>query len=137
MTFESIIKSNLFTCYVLELNPKQMAKLGYTNKPIDKRIASFKFGKGYKSIQRDVKVCYKHTRHDAQSIETVAKLLADNLYERVMDKNMCSGYTEWYYATPTQLNMCVLNAIRFLNWKPKRIMKSTPSEKMVQMDLFS
>ena len=78
----------------------------------------------------------------AKTIEHYAKKIADRHYDKVMDKNMGSGYTEWYFCSPLEMRSCVLNAFKYVNWEirnktreaEKAKTSNTNAEKQMELD---
>ena len=57
----------------------------------------------------------------AKSIERIATEIAIvRGYERVNDKNLGLGYTEWFYCNGEQIKSCILQAYRIVNKQIKR-----------------
>ena len=40
-----------------------------------------------------------------------------------MDKNLGSGYTEWFFCTADEMRSCILNAFKFIKWSKDKIGK--------------
>ena len=69
-----------------------------------------------KGKEKDIAINYRHKRLNADVIEKLLFLvLKIKGVEKVNDKNLGSGYTEWYYCTPEQMNAYVLTSIRAYN----------------------
>ena len=57
----------------------------------------------------------------AKSIERIATEIAIvRGYEKVNDKNLGLGYTEWFYCSGNQIKSCILQAYRIVNKQIKR-----------------
>ena len=62
---------------------------------------------------KDISIDYRHFRFNADSLEKLLHLvLKIKGVEKVNDKNLGSGYTEWYFCSPKQMNAHVLTTIR-------------------------
>ena len=86
--------------------PKRLrAKIGYTTKDMNKRIAGFRMSGNLKGKEHLVKK-YLYLTLYSQSIERIATEIALlRGYERVNDKNLGLGYTEWFYCSEIKLNL--------------------------------
>ena len=93
--------------YALEIDLNQLyenkrlrAKIGYTTKDMNKRIAGFRMSGNLKGKEYLVKKIFVSNSILAKSIERIATEIAIlRGYERVNDKNLGLGYTEWFYFT--------------------------------------
>ena len=90
--------------YALEIDLNQLyknkrlrAKIGYTTKDMNKRIAGFRFSGNLKKKEHLVKKVFVSNSILAKSIERIATEIAIlRGYEKVNDKNLGLGYTEWF-----------------------------------------
>jgi hypothetical protein len=97
------------------------AKIGYTTKDMNKRIAGFRFSGNLKNKEHLVKKVFVSQSILAKSIERIATEIAIvRGYERVNDKNLGLGYTEWFYCNGEQIKSCILQAYRIVNKQMKR-----------------
>ena len=77
------------------------------------RISKFNFSGKLKGKEKDISIDYRHFRFNADSLEKLLHLvLKIKGVEKVNDKNLGSGYTEWYFCSPKQMNAHVLTTIR-------------------------
>ena len=114
--------------YALEIDLNQLfpnkrlrAKIGYTTKDMNKRIAGFRFSGNLKNKEHLVKKVFVSKSILAKSIERIATEIAIvRGYERVNDKNLGLGYTEWFYCNGEQIKSCILQAYRIVNKQVKR-----------------
>ena len=85
--------------------PKRLrAKIGYTTKDMNKRIAGFRMSGNLKGKEHLVKKIFVSNSILAKSIERIATEIALlRGYERVNDKNLGLGYTEWFYCSGNQI----------------------------------
>ena len=107
-------------CYIVSLPIERMTKLGYTNVDTETRVSRFKFSHDLTGMEKDVEIVGEYKTPMAKTIEHYAKKIADNLYDKVMDRNMGSGYTEWYFCSPFEMRSCVLNAFKYVKWDKRR-----------------
>ena len=90
-----------------------ITKGGYTEDDIASRITKFNFSGKLRGKEKDVSIDYRHYRFNADSLEKLLHLvLKIKGVERVNDKNLGKGYTEWYFCSPKQMNAHVLTTIR-------------------------
>ena len=114
--------------YALEIDLNQLyenkrlrAKIGYTTKDMNRRIAGFRFSGNLKNQEHLVKKIFVSKSILAKSIERIATEIAIvRGYERVNDKNLGLGYTEWFYVSGEQIKSCILQAYRIVNKQIKR-----------------
>ena len=93
-----------------------ISKGGYTEDELEYRISKFNFSGKMKGKEKQIAINYRHKRLNADVIEKLLFLvLKIKGVEKVNDKNLGSGYTEWYYCTPKQMNAYVLTSIRAYN----------------------
>tara|TARA_A100001388_G_scaffold264119_1_gene235105 strand:- start:19 stop:444 length:426 start_codon:yes stop_codon:yes gene_type:complete len=96
--------------------PDTISKGGYTEDELEYRISKFNFSGKMKGKEKQIAINYRHKRLNADVIEKLLFLvLKIKGVEKVNDKNLGSGYTEWYYCTPKQMNAYVLTSIRAYN----------------------
>ena len=109
--------------YALEIDLNQLyenkrlrAKIGYTTKDMNKRIAGFRMSGNLKGKEYLVKKIFVSNSILAKSIERIATEIAIlRGYERVNDKNLGLGYTEWFYCSGNQIKSCILQAYKIVN----------------------
>ena len=109
--------------YALEIDLNQLyenkrlrAKIGYTTKDMNKRIAGFRMSGNLKGKEHLVKKIFVSNSILAKSIERIATEIAIlRGYERVNDKNLGLGYTEWCYCSGNQIKSCILQAYKIVN----------------------
>ena len=90
-----------------------ITKGGYTEDDIASRITKFNFSGKLRGKEKDVSIDYRHYRFNADSLEKLLHLvLKIKGVERVNDRNLGKGYTEWYFCSPKQMNAHVLTSIR-------------------------
>ena len=140
--FDQIADGEKSICYIVTLPIEQMTKLGYTNVDVKIRVSRFRFAHDLTGMEKDVLIVGEYQTPMAKSIEHYAKKIADRHYDRVMDKNMGSGYTEWYFCSPLEMRSCVLNAFKYVRWdirkssreaeKAKRL--NTTADKQIEFD---
>ena len=102
--------------YILSIgNEVTIAKIGYTKKEIEKRIKDYKFSGEWKGKESEIKIHAIFENPKAEAIEdyTIAILNRHGI-EKTNDKNLGSGYTEWYNCQPTKIQSGVALAIRYL-----------------------
>ena len=96
--------------------PDTISKGGYTEDDLEYRISKFNFSGKMKGKEKTSDINYRHRRLNADVIEKILFLvLKIKGIEKVNDKNLGSGYTEWYYCSPEKMNSAVLTSIRFYN----------------------
>ena len=97
--------------------PKRLrAKIGYTTKDMNKRIAGFRMSGNLKGKEHLVRKIFVSNSILAKSIERIATEIALlRGYERVNDKNLGLGYTEWFYCSGNQIKSCILQAYKIVN----------------------
>ena len=105
--FDEIAEGEKSICYIVTLPIEQMTKLGYTNVDVKIRVSRFRFAHDLTGLEKDVVIVGEYKTPMAKSIEHYAKKIADRHYDKVMDKNMGSGYTEWYFCSPLEMRSCV------------------------------
>ena len=123
--------------YALEIDLNQLfpnkrlrAKIGYTTKNMDKRIAGFRFSGNMKKKEHLVRKVYVSKNILAKSIERIATEIAIvRGYERVNDKNLGLGYTEWFYCNGEQIKSCILQAYRIVKNENKKRGKNGKKKK--------
>ena len=140
--FDEIAEGEKSICYIVTLPIEEMTKLGYTNVNVKIRVSRFRFAHDLTGMEKDVVIVGEYETPMAKSIEHYAKKIADHHYDRVMDKNMGSGYTEWYFCSPDMMRSCVLNAFKYVRWdirkssreaeKAKRL--NTTADKQIEFD---
>ena len=109
--------------YALEIDLNQLyankrlrAKIGYTTKDMNKRIAGFRMSGNLKGKEHLVKKIFVSNSILAKSIERIATEIAIlRGYEKVNDKNLGLGYTEWFYCSGNQIKSCILQAYKIVN----------------------
>ena len=114
--------------YASEIDPNRLfenkrlrAKIGYTTKDMDKRIAGFRFSGNLKKHEDLVEKIFVSENILAKSIERIATEIAIlRGYERVNDKNLGLGYTEWFYCSGQQIKSCILEAFKIVKKQVKR-----------------
>jgi hypothetical protein len=114
--------------YALELdlmsliNDKGLgAKIGYTTKDMDRRIAGFRFSGNLRKHEDLVEKIFVSENILAKSIERIATEIAIlRGYERVNNKNLGLGYTEWFYCSGQQIKSCILEAFKIVKKQMKR-----------------
>ena len=117
--FQEIADEEKSVCYIVTLPIEKMTKLGYTNVDVKIRVSRFRFAHDLTGMEKDVDIAFEYHTPMAKTIEHYAKKMADSRYDKVMDKNMGSGYTEWYFCSPDQMKSCVLNAFHYVTvWAP-------------------
>ena len=127
--FTEIADREKSICYIVSLPIERMTKLGYTNVDTETRVSRFKFSHDLTGMEKDVEIVGEYKTPMAKTIEHYAKKIADNLYDKVMDRNMGSGYTEWYFCSPFEMRSCVLNAFKYVKWDNRR--KAQLTEKAI------
>ena len=96
--------------------PDTISKGGYTEDDVEYRISKFNFSGKMKGKEKDIAINYRHKRLNADVIEKLLFLvLKIKGVQKVNDKNLGSGYTEWYHCSPQQMNAYVLTSIRAYN----------------------
>ena len=139
--FHEIADGEKSICYIVSLPIERMTKLGYTNVNAKIRVSRFRFSHDLTGMEKDVVIVGEYETPMAKTIEHYAKKIADRKYDKVMDKNMGSGYTEWYFCSPLEMRSCVLNAFKYVNWDKRRIArkaekaKKTNTIKQMELDL--
>jgi hypothetical protein len=118
--FNEIADREKSICYIVSLPIERMTKLGYTNVDTKTRVSRFRFSHDLTGMEKDVEIVGEYETPMAKTIEHYAKKIADNLYDKVMDRNMGSGYTEWYFCSPFEMRSCVLNAFKYVKWDKRR-----------------
>ena len=118
--FNEIANREKSICYIVSLPIERMTKLGYTNVDVNVRVSRFRFSHDLTGMERDVEIVGEYNTPMAKTIEHYAKKIADGKYDKVMDRNMGSGYTEWYFCTPLEMRSCVLNAFKYVKWDKRR-----------------
>ena len=102
-------------------NKRLRAKIGYTTKDMDRRIAGFRFSGNLKKHEDLVDKVFVSENILAKSIERIATEIAIlRGYERVNDKNLGLGYTEWFYCSGQQIKSCILEAFKIVKKQMKR-----------------
>ena len=127
--FKEIAEGEKSICYIVTLPVEQMTKLGYTNVDVKIRVSRFRFAHDLTGMEKDVEIVGEYKTPMAKSIEHYAKKMADHHYDKVMDKNMGSGYTEWYFCSPAEMRSCVLNAFKYVRWDKRRITRQAEKAK--------
>ena len=102
--------------YILQLGTYVLAKVGYTEKDIKTRIKAFKFSGQWTGKEGDIRLHAVFTTPTAKSVEdlTIAILERDKI-PKANDRNLGSGYTEWYRCSPTKIQSAVAVAIQYLH----------------------
>ena len=101
--------------YILQLGDLVLAKVGYTSK--DKtRIKDYKFSGQWTGREGDIRLHAVFTTPTAKSVEdlTIAILERDKI-QKANDRNLGSGYTEWYRCSPSKIQSAVAVAIQYLH----------------------
>lgn len=101
------------TVYALELKLTKdtLGKLGFTNKPIEKRITGFRFTGTLRGLENDIQKVFISKSLIAKAVEDVAHQIAKKRgYKSVDNANLGNGRSEWYFATGQQLKSCILQA---------------------------
>ena len=101
--------------YILQLGDYVLAKVGYTSKDIKNRIKDYKFSGQWTGKEGDIRLHAVFTIPTAKSVEdlTIAILERDKI-QKANDKNLGSGYTEWYLCSPYKIQSAVAVAIQYL-----------------------
>ena len=101
--------------YILQLGDYVLAKVGYTSKDIKNRIKDYKFSGQWTGKEGDIRLHAVFTIPTAKSVEdlTIAILERDKI-RKANDKNLGSGYTEWYLCSPYKIQSAVAVAIQYL-----------------------
>ena len=88
---------------------------------MDRRIAGFRFSGNLKKHEDLVEKIFVSENILAKSIERIATEIAIlRGYERVNDKNLGLGYTEWFYCSGQQIKSCILEAFKIVKKQIKR-----------------
>ena len=88
---------------------------------MNKRIAGFRFSGNLRKKEHLVRKVYVSKNILAKSIERIATEIAIvRGYERVNDKNLGLGYTEWFYCSGEQIKSCILQAYRIVKNENKK-----------------
>ena len=115
----------------LYANKRLRAKIGYTTKDMNRRIAGFRFSGNLKNQEHLVKKIFVSKSILAKSIERIATEIAIvRGYERVNDKNLGLGYTEWFYVSGEQIKSCILQAYRIVKQENKKRGKNGKKKKI-------
>ena len=109
--------------YALEIDLNQLyenkrlrAKIGYTTKDMNRRIAGFRFSGNLKKQEHLVKKIFVSNSILAKSIERIAtEIEILRGYESVNDKNLGLRYTELFYCSGNQIKSCILQAYKIVN----------------------
>jgi hypothetical protein len=102
---------------LFENTPKRVrSKIRYTTKDMDKRISGFRFSGNLRGKEHLVKKVFVSKNILAKSIERIAVEIAIlRGYEKVLDKNLGLGYSEWFYCSGNQIKSCILQAYKIVN----------------------
>ena len=106
--------------YALELDLRKYGKLragkiGYTTQQMPKRIAGFRFSGHLKDKEKLVKQVFVSESILAKSIERIAKEIAIiRGYEKINNKNLGLGYSEWFNCSGEQIKSCILQAYKIV-----------------------
>ena len=102
--------------YILQLGTYVLTKVGYTEKDIKNRIKDYKFSGQWTGKEGDIRLHAVFTTPTAKSVEdlTIAILERDKI-QKANDKNLGSGYTEWYLCSPAKIQSAVAVAIQYLH----------------------
>ena len=111
-------------------NKRLRAKIGFTTKDMNKRISGFRFSGNLKKQEHLVKKIFVSKSILAKSIERIATEIAIlRGYEKVNDKNLGLGYTEWFYCSGEQIKSCILQAYKIVNKETKKRGKGNENSK--------
>ena len=102
--------------YILQLGNLVLAKVGFTKKDIKKRIKEYKFSGQWTGMESDIRLHAVFTTPTAETVEDLTKAILDR--DKIMkanDKNLGSGYTEWYRCSPSKIQSAVAVAIQYLH----------------------
>ena len=121
--FRQLLDNHIPVCYILAFDPAKAIKLGYTDKGTEKRLHMIKFSGSYKGMEEQVEIILEYPTPLARDVEYYAKKIATSKYPRPMDKNLGSGYTEWFFCTADEMRSCILNAFKFIKWSKDKIGK--------------
>ena len=119
--FKQLLDNHIPTCYVLAFDPAKAIKLGYSDKGAEKRLHTIKFSGSYMGMEKEVQIVTQYPTPLARDVEYYANKIATLKYPKPMDKNLGSGYTEWFYCTADEMRSCILNAFRFIRWSKDKI----------------
>ena len=110
------LHKHIHTEYILQLGNLVLAKVGYTEKDIKTRIKTFKFSGQWSGKEGDIRLHAVFTTPTAKSVEdlTIAILERDKI-QKANDRNLGSGYTEWYRCSPAKIQSAVAVAIQYLH----------------------
>ena len=102
--------------YILQLGNFVLTKVAYTSKDIKARIKAFKFSGQWTGKEGDIRLHAVFTTPTAKSVEdlTIAILERDKI-QKANDRNLGSGYTEWYRCSPSKIQSAVAVAIQYLH----------------------
>ena len=102
--------------YILSIGDEiTIAKIGYTKKEIEKRIKDFKFSGDWKGREGEIKIHAIFSNPKAEAIEDYTKIILNrHSVQKTDNKNLGSGWTEWYNCKPTKIQSCVALAIQYL-----------------------
>jgi hypothetical protein len=102
--------------YILQLGTYVLAKVGYTSKDIKNRIEGYKFSGQWTGKEGDIRLHAVFTTPTAMSVEDLTKaILERDKIPKANDKNLGSGYTEWYRCSPSKIQSAVAVAIQYLH----------------------
>jgi len=139
--FKQLLNNHNPTCYVLAFPPAKAIKLGYTDKGTEKRLHTIKFSGNYVGMEDEVEIVAEYPTSIAKDVEYYANKIASLKYPKPMDKNLGSGYTEWFYCTAHEMRSCILLAFRFIKWSKDKIgneeekeFKDLDKPKQVELD---
>ena len=120
----------------LRLTKKIMGKLGWTSKPLCRRIAGFKFSGSLRGREEDIEVIFTSTTPLAHSIEKIAIEFAKiRGYHQVDNANLGNGKSEWFYASGEQMKSCILQAFKSAKKQFKKGEKEARDKKPVQEEI--
>lgn len=102
---QKIKKQKLYVLALKNRSDNYISKIGETKLDVEKRIMGFGFGGKWKGREKDVEIILELDTLLGKALEDIVKdLLLKNWKEnRLMDKNLGRGYTEWFFMRPESM----------------------------------
>jgi hypothetical protein len=103
--------------YIIELETPRgiIAKIGITKFTVERRIKNYKFSGDMKGKEKDIKIVFQKKTRLAESLEKlIINDLTNQKIQKVGDKNLGSGNSEWYFCNGQYIKMSYMRKINTL-----------------------
>ena len=119
MKTKKLRKQKLYVLALKNRSNKYISKIGETKQDLEKRIVGFGFGGKWKGREKDVEIILELDTLLGKSLEDIVKEILERNWKenKLMDRNLGRGYTEWFFMNPSSMVGIVKKAFDILYTK--------------------